>query len=321
VVAALGWRGPVLVALGSRLAQRYRAEAGQLSPLEGGVPAGSPAALPDTVMPIDVDGDCDDDLVIAAPGAAPEIWLQGPDGDFSAGPSLQVGAARGVAGADVNGDGNLDLALGSADASVLFGNGQGVFTEDADALQGALPTDVTAMAFGDLSGDGVPELVVGQGSASAQPNLVFLNEGGVLIRAEAALPPLALKTRGVAISDVSGDGARDVVVAAEASRVRVYVNRGGLLEDRSFLLLPSSDTVDAAALSVADLDGDCLADIAVGVLSGVPILWRATPTGVFENVRLDAAAQGTYPELADADGDGVRDLLIGGAGGVVWAEP
>jgi hypothetical protein len=76
---------------------------------------------------------------------------------------------RGLALADLNGDGKIDIAAAnsSGSASVSLGNGDGTFQAAAFYPTG---TSSTAVAAGDLNGDGKPDLVVA--------NMGDLNDGG-----------------------------------------------------------------------------------------------------------------------------------------------
>ena len=60
--------------------------------------------------------------------------------------------------ADVNGDGNLDLALTypAGGASIYLGNGKGIFTESA-TLPNPLIGASGFLTIADLNGDGLPD--------------------------------------------------------------------------------------------------------------------------------------------------------------------
>src|SRR5712692_9090980 len=83
--------------------------------------------------------------------------------DLSFEPAQNFGAGSlpySVAVGDFNGDGVQDLAVanaGSANVSVLLGNGDGSFQGARNFGAGSFPSSV---AVGDFNGDGVPDLAV-----------------------------------------------------------------------------------------------------------------------------------------------------------------
>lgn len=324
---SVGRGGSLLVVVTVDAVAVYRADGSGLTAVSGAVPAPPSLATPRTVVGFDADGDCDDDLLVLYADAAPVLWLRdGVDAFVAAenafeGAGLQAEVA--AAAADVEGDGDLDLAFGRAGVLRLLRNdGAGRFQADGAAIQAGAATDVTALAMGDVDGDGHIDLVVGQGDLAAAPNRVLLNDAagtGSFELAAAALPELPLRTRALALADANGDGFLDLVVGAIGTHVRLYVNRGdGRLEDRSFVTLPGVEAMDVTSLAMGDWGGDCLADIVIGA-GDDPRSWRGADTGVFVDDPI-ALAQGDQVMLVDVDDDGDRDLLIaGGAGEVTWA--
>jgi VCBS repeat protein len=325
--ASWGRGGTLVIAVAAGSATALRADGAGLTELPAVLPP-APAATPAALLAVDVDGDCDDDLVqVGAAGLA--LWRRdgaafadASDALAGAGPAVPVAAAA----ADVDGDGDLDLAVGgNAELFLLRNDGSGRFGRDAAAIPGGAVTDVTALAFGDVDGDGHVDLAVGQGSATAAPPLLLINDAagtGSFVVGAAALPDLPLRVRGLAFLDADGDGARDLVIAALGTNVRLFVNRGqGFLEDRSFITLPATTPVDAVSVAAAEWGGDCFPDLAVGLAggAGLPLSWRGGDGGVFTDDPLAAATAGDQVLLADVDDDGFRDLLIaGGAAGITW---
>src|ERR1700687_1208415 len=92
--------------------------------------------------------------------------------DYAVGTSPQ-----GIAVADLNGDGQLDLAVaneGSNDVSALLGNGDGTFQTARSFAAGSSPR---AIAVADLNGDGVPDLAVANERSNDVSVLLGIGEG------------------------------------------------------------------------------------------------------------------------------------------------
>jgi len=185
---------------------------------------------------------------------------------------------------------------------------------------------------GDLDGDGRPEFLVGcLGEARNGPHsgavYVFSGAGGVLFRKHHGDGPRHELGHGVAdAGDVDSDGVRDVLAGAFLQRgngyARVYSGRTGerLYEFRGDVL---ADGYAHSVAGVGDVDGDGVADLAVGapnaIVGGLPDVGYVriysgrsgsvlvTHRGDRGNLHLGyvVAAAG------DVDGDGLADLLVG----------
>ncbi|MCB9564049.1 MAG: VCBS repeat-containing protein [Kofleriaceae bacterium] len=312
LAVSMGRGGARVVAVGAGGAAWIDADGGALVATDLALPAGR------GVIAFDADGDCDDDVLVWT-DAEVRLFHRGVT-DLDDGEVIASEAIRAAAAADVDRDGDVDLLLGGGATLRLYRNDGGHFTADATAIPGGAASDVTALALGDLDGDGNPDVVVGQGDAAGAPPRALLADAsgqGVFALAPAILPDVALQVRDLALADVDGDGDLDLGVALAGAPVRLYVNRGGRLEDQSFVRLPQP-APEGASLAIADWTGDCKPDLAVAVPAG-SVLWRGEQVGTTDAFTADAAAAGASAvRYLDLDDDGRRDLVLATPGGVTW---
>ena len=184
------------------------------------------------------------------------------------------------------------------------------------------------MATADVTGDGVPDTVVGAGPGGAP--LVKVIDGKTGAEVMSLTPFEASFTGGVfvAAADVNGDGFADLVITPDQGggpRVRVVSGQnGGTIAD--FFGIEDPAFRGGARAALADVNGDGTPDLLVAAgFGGGPRLAGFDGTvaglGPGQAVRATSSCSSTrcatgctWP-AGDVDGDGFADVIAGGGPG------
>jgi len=231
-----------------------------------------------------------------------------------------------LASADVNGDHLPDLLVGTPTGLLLYLNdGSGDPFDTIPAVRIGPNTDnITAVAVGDLNGDGAGDVVVGRSAAST---IAYLNDGHGNFGASTGAGHLGTGARSVSVGDLDGTHGADVVVAAGTgvnSAVTVYLN-SGLNSDGSWAGVGSGSAVsgspatDTTFASLGDLNHDGKLDlyVASGASATADVIRLGVGNGTFTATGAPTLTDGsTQAVLADVDGNGWADVIRTTSGGI-----
>ena len=256
--------------------------------------------------------------------------------------------AEAVVAADLNGDSKPDLAIvngcgadsacGSGAVAVLLNNGNGTF---ATAISyNSMGFLASAVAVGDVNGDGKPDLVVSNACASGPVAGVCSTDGSVAVllgngdgtfQAAVAYDTGGFSASTVVLADVNGDGKVDLLVlnhcgsssSCADSLVAVLLGNG----DGTFKTAVNYDAgavSTSEALAVGDVNCDGTPDLIVANLcqvstcnnngdeSGSVSILLGNGDGTFsEKTNFSTNLAGTDGiAVGDVNGDGKPDIAV-----------
>jgi Ca2+-binding RTX toxin-like protein len=250
-------------------------------------------------------------LALLAPGASAAVTFQPAQSYAASSPWWS-------AVTELNGDGRPDVVTASNSTNIvsaLLGNGDG--TLQAPRNTAAAPSNLNAIAAGDLNGDGKGDVAVAVNGAPGTLRVYLGNGDGTF---DAGTPYAAgMFPQDLVIAPIDGNSSPDIAVVNQTSHdVSVYLNNGaGAFTPAagSPISIPGSN--DGLGIGAADFDGDGLTDLAVGAVNGTNpgvYFFKGAGTGAFATGTALGGPGAEKPVTGDLNGDHLPDIVAGRSG-------
>ncbi len=287
----------------------------------------------------DLDSDNDLDLYLGNYDGVIQIYMNDGAGNYSLSGNMQVGPSNIQVDnnavpefADIDGDGDLDLYVGSMSGELTYyqntGSGTFAYIGKLQSEGGEVFGRYISPVFEDIDGDGDSDLIIGDFDGSVK---LFINNGSGKFYYDDYLQAGGTNINvglyaAPAFADIDGDGDRDLYIGGVDGKVKVYINNGsGAYAYAGFLQADGTDifVTNFSTPCFVDIDGDNDMDLAIGNNPGNIALYTNI-NGLFTfagniqagGVDIDAGAY-VNPRFADLDNDSDMDLYIGEYMGVV----
>lgn len=217
--------------------------------------------------------------------------------------------------ADMNGDGNLEIAVNYGYPSTT--GGITLLDNEGNELPGWPQSFdgnwmINSPAMGDLDGDGIMEIVAGERVSASVGHVHAMKMDGTPLNSNWPVTITSTPAFTPSIGDINNDGVMDVVIAGSSTGMYVFSADDGEL-------LPGFP-VDAAGVGysyqspqLADLNGDGNLEIIGSNHGDNPAMYVMKSDGTYMDGWPYALPSWTYSPatVADVDGDGILDIFMG----------
>ena len=288
----------------------------------------------------DVDGDGDDDIIVATVGGEPsEVYINPGNGDFSGvtpsplgppGEQTPTPDTANVQVVDINGDGAPDIIVANTDGpnEIYLGDPSRPGTFDKAPLTFGSADDVTKdVEVTDVDGDGAVDLVVAN---DGQPNRVYYGDPALAAGSppsygtdpakESVIGSSSGPSTSVEVADLNGDGRADIVVGNDGERDEIYLGTGPagsrpVLSSATPTLLYGTENSRTSDVKIGDITGDGNPDIVIASNGEPNLLYPGRFDGYFGSAIPTVIGSETdnslSVEIIDVDGDSDLDVVFG----------
>jgi len=259
----------------------------------------------------DFDGDGDTDLALVGYYSEDlQVLLNDGSGNLAPGFSALLGDwGHCVSAGDLDGDGVLDLGVGTDDydgeLKLFTGNGDGTFTMGQTF---DMPNDVANVAIDDLDRDGTTDMLV-QIDSNWEWLHVFLGTGGGAFADPLAHGPVSDGLGTACLGDFNGDDTPDIACGSW-DQMLVLLRGSG---DGTFPIPAGIGPGRVYSVDTGDLDGDGLPEIVGPSYSRLYIYFSREGWSFDTTWPFPLEGQVDFARTCDLDGNALADLVTSGS--------
>lgn len=274
---------------------------------------GTESRLSASVRAADIDANGHLDIVVANGRHWPQqnmLFLNHGRAHFSVARPLGIDLCTSYACefADLDGDQDLDIAVGNDNAPCLIftNDGTGHFQRHGEF---GSPSSVRSLTAADIDGDGDIDLLT---TCRGRPNRIDFNDGNAQFSNSTTFGTSDDSTIDVAVADLNEDGLNDLILAnrdAQPNSILLNIGKGQFAAPIGF----GAAKFSSRAIATADFDSDGHIDWIVGNIGAAnTVCFGDGRGGVDREIQVGQTKGQTYClAVADVNRDGLPDFVVG----------